>query len=351
MYDGCTGPGDTATLRLVFTTEVNAARRYDLGYYLALDGGDALTGKCQREYLPPPLEYAPSEADLLSGYGPYPDMDGDACGDGRQGWPMHHVVTDDAHPMSYVPVVVPCVDNNHNGRLDISYCSTWKNNANHEGYCDGVDYAGIPQTPAKCKCGAVDIVPWVPIPTPTPAPTKTPLASPTPTPAPSPTMTPAVPTPTPSPTKTPASPTPTPEPGMVNVCTHVCLSKIVYRAGLDRLWFQTAIPMLPGLDLSQSFRYVLRSASGVVAFGELPPHALQGGSYRSSIAHVIGGISRVNIRPDESQDVLRVSLNAFDNVTMAQQDMTLSIAIGDYVFTSSRPWQQTKTGWVCDRLD
>lgn len=335
IFDGCTGPGDTATVRLVFTTEVQAAERFDLGYYLALDGGNALTGKCQREYLPPPLTYAPTEAALLSGYGPYPDIDGDLCGDGRQGWPMHHVVTDAAHPMGYVPAVLPCVDNNHNGKLDVSYCATWKN-ANHEMFCSGVDQAGVPQTPSKCKCGILDITPPMPVPTGTPTPKPTPTTVPV--------------TATPAPTTTPDT---TPTPGMVDVCTHNCISKITYRKGLDRLWFQTAIKNVPGLDLSSPFQYVLRSSLGVVAFGELPAGAIVDGMYNSKIADVIGGIARVRIwvgRANGNPDSLRISLTAYDNVTVPENDMTLSIVIGEFVFTSSSLWRETNTGWVVERL-
>lgn len=293
VFDGCAGPQDTATVRLVFKTEVQAAERFDLGYYLALDGGDALTGTCQRDYLPPPLYYAPTEAALLSGYGPYPNIDGDLCGDGRRGWPMHRVVTDAAHPMGYVPVVLPCVDNNHNGRLDVSYCATWKN-ADHEDSCTGMDQAGVPQTASGCKCGVLDIIPWIPVPTPSP-------------------------------------------------CRGGCVSRISYRKGLDRLWLQTTIPDVPGLDLSASFQYVLRSSLGIVAQGELPAGSIVGGKYRSGSQD---GISQLRVWPANTTDHLRVSLTAYDDVTVPSEDMTLSIVFGDAVFTSSSRWRETSTGWV-----
>ena len=86
IVDGCSGPGDTAQLKLRATLQVTSNERYDIGWYIATDGGDAQTGSCFKEYLPPPFLPNPTNADLATGFGPYFEdpADGDQCGDATQ---------------------------------------------------------------------------------------------------------------------------------------------------------------------------------------------------------------------------------------------------------------------------
>ena len=48
-------PGEPVTLNLEAWLLATSLERYDIGLFLALDGGAANTGSCQHYYLPPPL--------------------------------------------------------------------------------------------------------------------------------------------------------------------------------------------------------------------------------------------------------------------------------------------------------
>ena len=80
LLDACTYAGDTATLNLKVEVGSGANRRYDASFFLARDGGDALTGSCEHEALIP-ADTLNSSGDPNSGSGPYANFDGDACGD------------------------------------------------------------------------------------------------------------------------------------------------------------------------------------------------------------------------------------------------------------------------------
>src|SRR5262245_63474509 len=55
VIDPCSFVGDTAIVNVQATLVAGAAERYDIGIFLAGDGGNARTGTCTHEYLPPPL--------------------------------------------------------------------------------------------------------------------------------------------------------------------------------------------------------------------------------------------------------------------------------------------------------
>lgn len=160
LVDGCTSTSDTATVRLVASLEVNAARRYDLGFFLALDGGTAVTGQCFREYLPPPLSGSATNADIATGYGPYLTADPDTCGDGAQNDvtvdPIVRILSEETSSSAPQAITLPCSDLNENGYLDVAYCTAWRNSG--QGFdCSSIYEAGVAQTAAKCKCDRVDI--------------------------------------------------------------------------------------------------------------------------------------------------------------------------------------------------
>ena len=52
IVDGCEFPGDTATLSFVAQFELGAQDRYDVGVWIAQDGGNALTGSCSVSNFP-----------------------------------------------------------------------------------------------------------------------------------------------------------------------------------------------------------------------------------------------------------------------------------------------------------
>ena len=47
LIDGCTFAGDTATLDVTMQVSAGANRRYDVGFFLAMDAGDAHNGSCE----------------------------------------------------------------------------------------------------------------------------------------------------------------------------------------------------------------------------------------------------------------------------------------------------------------
>jgi hypothetical protein len=51
--------GEPIEVTLKAALAAGAAERYDIGLFIALDGGEALTGQCLQDYLPPPLQPAP----------------------------------------------------------------------------------------------------------------------------------------------------------------------------------------------------------------------------------------------------------------------------------------------------
>ena len=85
VIDGCVSTADTATVLLQAQLVAGASERYDVGMFFATDGGNARSGACYHEYLPPPL-VAPGLDNPTSGVGPYVTLEpaGDMCGDIQQ---------------------------------------------------------------------------------------------------------------------------------------------------------------------------------------------------------------------------------------------------------------------------
>ena len=171
VLDGCDGPGDTAQVKLRVDLEIGAATRYDIGLFAATDGGDARTGTCFKEYLPPPLLGAPTPADLQSGFGPYYNdaADSDQCGDALQNDatidPVRRLFSTAADSAAAATIEFPCRDTDADGFLDFDYCAGWRQNSNF--ICSSIADAGIPGNASKCKCDVVNLA--VAVPTTSPA--------------------------------------------------------------------------------------------------------------------------------------------------------------------------------------
>lgn len=165
VIDGCTGPSDTATVTLRANLLVGANTRYDIGFYLALDGGDAKTGACYKEWLDPvksPQGTDPTATELTTGFGPFLNADGDVCGDAKASYGQFDKTVGAGAPES---VVLPCKDLDVDGFLDIGTCAGWRNQANND--CTGLAQAGIPDVASKCNCGRTNINVAVPASDPT----------------------------------------------------------------------------------------------------------------------------------------------------------------------------------------
>ena len=90
--DGCDFPGDTAQVQLQGALRATSAERYDIGIFIALDGGTARTGVCHHNYLPSSgsATYVPGAPGIGNGPGPFYDAEvsedaADDCGDLLQG--------------------------------------------------------------------------------------------------------------------------------------------------------------------------------------------------------------------------------------------------------------------------
>ena len=163
VTDPCTGVGDTATIQLRLRIVSTANNRYDIGYYVALDGGDAYTGDCFNGILTP----VSATPDPASGVGPYLNSDGDGCGD---------IAQDVDNLVDLPPLNFSCTDADANGQLDISTVVSWTQSAMD--VCNAAP--ALPGNSSKCE-GSVFASINVPVPTATP--TSTPSSTPSATPS------------------------------------------------------------------------------------------------------------------------------------------------------------------------
>lgn len=152
----CTA-GDMVTVYLRADLLAGASERYDIGMFVATDGGEARTGACYQDYLPPPLanidSYNPGSPLPGPGGGPFyngeEDTDpADTCGDLENGAHTYY----DLAPGTGISV--PCVDSDRDGYLDIGTCVSWDNTENNT--CTSVNQA-VPNTKAKCRCALVRV--------------------------------------------------------------------------------------------------------------------------------------------------------------------------------------------------
>lgn len=160
--------GGTVKIAVDATIHFNSAR-YDNGWYVATDGGDALRGQCYVSGLKSKHSY-----NVMSNYGTEQQVVGsvqwnndfkkpnDACGD---------VITDGGGGADIlVPFIeggdeveVACVDKNNNKNLDVSVCFSWRVRGK-DGPCtfdmEGAEGALpdlYPGTPSKCFCARYDV--------------------------------------------------------------------------------------------------------------------------------------------------------------------------------------------------
>jgi cysteine-rich repeat protein len=170
--DGCAFPGDMATILTEGQLIAGANERYDIGIFLAQDGGSARTGTCFQEYLPPPLaangtcsvsgaacqkdadcpagETCNGGYDPNGGAGPFYNAEevedaADTCGDLEQGV---STLTD------LGALRIRCIDSDADGNVDLGACTSW-DNAKSDGSaikpsCTSASQA-VPNTKSKCN--------------------------------------------------------------------------------------------------------------------------------------------------------------------------------------------------------
>lgn len=154
--DGCQDPnpqgqftcvsGQQFTFTADFTMPLTAQARYDLGLYIAQDGGGAdgaLTGVCA-----PNVVTAANSPTFIN-----KDSPPDICGD-----------IDDAHNPQVIhqTITTMCNDTNGDSKVNLPWCTTWRQPGANE-VCDSATFGSAstfdayPGSPSKCNCGDLNI--------------------------------------------------------------------------------------------------------------------------------------------------------------------------------------------------
>ena len=142
IEEACLAAGDTATVKFTLQLLTNATTRYDIGMFVATDGGSAKSGNmCYHDFLQPASTTGPWN--LTSGFGAFKEFDPDTCADTLQNdgsvyYTLQQLLT------------IQCVDTNNDGVVDpISTCTSWDNQSSAG--CNNVKGA-FPSTKSKCRC-------------------------------------------------------------------------------------------------------------------------------------------------------------------------------------------------------
>src|SRR5262245_37068777 len=143
--------GEPINVTLQAEEVATASERYDVGLFVALDGGNALTGSCHQDYLPPPLSTTPTAVQPRTAPFFNAEAAGDTCGDLEQGI---HTLRD------LVPLTIECQDSNHDGIADVGTCTSWDNQKSrgtqNSPHCTSIAQT-LPGPPAKCNCEPVQV--------------------------------------------------------------------------------------------------------------------------------------------------------------------------------------------------
>ncbi|MBC2698233.1 MAG: hypothetical protein HF974_07855, partial [ANME-2 cluster archaeon] len=160
VIDGPTSviAGEPMTVTLQAELVAGASERYDIGFFVALDGGDALNGSCFREFLLPPL--CPRNESPNCTYNPingpfynaeYEEDINDTCGDLEQGVTTYRNLT---------PITIIAQDSDGDGIADVGTCVSWdiqtSDGSVNKPSCTCIDDT-LPGTKSKCRCEAVRI--------------------------------------------------------------------------------------------------------------------------------------------------------------------------------------------------
>jgi uncharacterized repeat protein (TIGR01451 family) len=145
-------PGETEVVFEALVSSAGSPDRFDIGLFLALDGGSARDGdSCYHDNLDPPLTTAPTYGDVNFDMvddildGPWWDGDMDMCGD----------LESNTQALKTLPSLrFACIDNNGDGSVDVGVCTSWDNNTNT--ICTDLGDA-FPGTNSKCSCDAVEL--------------------------------------------------------------------------------------------------------------------------------------------------------------------------------------------------
>jgi hypothetical protein len=150
--------GETVTVT-VDSNILIEGERSDLGWYVAVDGGDALTGTCAVNGLHQSSSYSyvitnangmDDKSSVVPVWAKNQGGDGDQCGDVKMDYDIGRLNT----PV-LINVQLPCTDNNEDGKLDASICFTWRGARTNRDECTIGN--NVPGTDCACYCSRYDI--------------------------------------------------------------------------------------------------------------------------------------------------------------------------------------------------
>lgn len=149
--------GQEITLDIDATIRLSSTR-YDVGWYIATDGGDSLTGTCVVNGFQDPNEYKVTQGPSSNtdvGYVSWEEdiQTNDSCGDAFMG----PDTTGYINTPILVNTTIVCADENEDGNLDFSLCFTWRT-ADTDEECTLTDPASVvPGSSEACYCTRYDI--------------------------------------------------------------------------------------------------------------------------------------------------------------------------------------------------
>lgn len=138
--------GETVIVDIMASVRMES-QRFDFGWYIATDGGDALTGTCAVKSLEEPSKYDIVPSGSVSWTG---DVKGaDVCGDVIGG---NALTIENAYLAKDLEIV--CEDANNDGYLDFAICFSWRD-AITDDVCD--PQALFPGSVTACDCATYDV--------------------------------------------------------------------------------------------------------------------------------------------------------------------------------------------------
>jgi len=156
-----------------------AQTRYDISFFIAVDGGDAKTGTCYHDILPPALACDPANVVSGTGEGPFLSAEcaanqlTDVCGDITQGvqyfYNLGYRSASPGPASAPKPITVLCVDTDvpPDGFVDVATGVGWDNQPSdgsaNKPNCTGVAVA-FPGGTSKCNLERTKIT-GLPVPT------------------------------------------------------------------------------------------------------------------------------------------------------------------------------------------
>jgi len=151
VADPCEYIGDTATVRVLLTAGVGSPERFDIGYFIALSGTNAIDpgNVCYHSYLQPvytgTLPYSPT-----SGIGAFwqgSEATVDTCGDSEG-----NNVDIRFETVDYITIACQDNDNDPGGQVDVEICASYKQA--DDSFCGSISgpTGAVPGAPSKCSC-------------------------------------------------------------------------------------------------------------------------------------------------------------------------------------------------------